>query len=200
MTRPDIQIVDNFLPPEHALMVADSARTAGFGTWTPASHQVGSGIYEGMGFMGPHHFMMRALMNQLQQPVFPGSMFFRRTSSDTEKAYVHSDRESGDWTCVYYLSDHKEVSGTGFFRHRESGLREMPSFEEMQRTGSFVQLSKQMVKGSERDWEQIDFVRGIFNRAVIFRAPLFHARCPKRGFGKTPEEGRLVWVTHFYLE
>jgi hypothetical protein len=34
---------------------------------------------------------------------------------------------------------------------------------------------------------------------VIFEAPLFHARSPRHGFSSTPEEGRLVWVSHFFL-
>jgi hypothetical protein len=195
---PDIQVIDNFCPQVEE--VRRSAIAGGFGNWTPAVHQVGSGVYQGMGFMGHHQHMHRALCMALNRPVFPGSMFFRLTGTDTEKAYVHSDRESGDWTCVAYLSEHKQESGTGFFRHRRTGLREMPPFEEMQRTGVFESFTKEMVKGSAKDWEQLDFVRGIFNRALIFRAPLFHARCPKTGIGKNAEEGRLVWVCHFFLE
>ncbi len=99
-----------------------------------------------------------------------------------------------------YLSEHKEPSGTGFYRHRKSGLTEMPTFQEMRAKKRFDALKRDMVKGGEKEWEQLDFVRGVFNRAVVFRAPLFHARCPKNGFGTTAEGGRMVWVTHFEME
>lgn len=192
-------IAENFCPQIDE--VRASALTAGFGTWVPATKgEVGSSNYEGMGFWGLHSHMLKSLAITLGKPVYPNNMFFRITNETTEKAYVHSDRHSGDFTCVAYLSDHKNnESGTGFFRHRELGLTEMPTFEEMKQSGIFDRLSKEMVKGDEKDWEMTHFCKGSYNNAVIFRAPLFHSRFPKHGIGGDAESGRLVWVAHFKL-
>lgn len=197
--KPSFLVVDDFVTDPEG--VRQSALAAGLGTWRPNKGEVGSSVYDGMGFWGKHAEILRRLSMALGSPVFPNSLFFRVTNKGTEKAYVHSDRESGNWTCVTYLSHHSEgVSGTGFFRHRELGLTEMPTFSEMKERGIFEQLKSEMVDGSDDVWEQIDFVRGVFNRAVIFRAPLFHARFPKNGFGESSEDGRLVHVTHFERE
>jgi hypothetical protein len=192
-------IAENFCP--QIDQVRTSAIEAGFGTWIPATKgAVGSSRYDGMGFWGLHSHMLKSLAITLGKPVYPNNMFFRVTNEDTEKAYVHSDRHSGDFTCVAYLSDHKNSeSGTGFFRHRELGITEMPTLEEMTDSGLFDRLSKEMVEGDEKTWELTHFCKGSYNNAVIFRAPLFHSRFPKHGIGKTPEEGRLIWGCHFCL-
>jgi hypothetical protein len=188
-------VVDNFSP--HIERVRASALASGFGTWRPHKGEVGSSIYDGMSFWGDHALMLAALTRAFGAPILPNSMFFRVTNTDTEGAYVHSDREAGDFTCVAYLSEH-EGSGTGFYRHRRTGMTRMPSFDEMRANpDEFERLKQEMVRGSEEEWELIDFVRGAYNRAVIFDAPLFHARSPKHGFGNTPESGRMVWACHF---
>lgn len=197
MLNTTVKIVDNFCP--LIAEVRESALQSGFGTWRPNKGEVGSSVYEGMNFWGKHSYMLHSLSLAVGRPIFPNSMFFRVTNKETEKAYVHSDRESGSYTCVAYLSEHKEASGTGFYRHRKSGLTEMPTFAEMRNKKRFDILKRDMVKGGDKEWEQLDFVRGVFNRAVIFRAPLFHARCPKNGIGTTAEGGRMVWVTHFEM-
>jgi hypothetical protein len=190
-----ISIIDNFTP--RIDEVRASALASGFGTWRPNKGEVGSSVYEGMNFWGKHSLMLHALSYRLGCPVFPNNMFFRVTNTDTEAAYVHSDRESGDFTCVAYLSDHAEMSGTGFYRHRETGMTHMPSFAEMAQDPMFAQLKREMVGGSDEHWEQLDFVRGLYNRAVVFDAPRFHARSPRYGFANDAENGRMVWVCHF---
>ncbi len=194
-----ITIIDNFTPMIDE--VRASALASGFGTWAPNKGEVGSSVYAGMNFWGKHSIMLHALTHVMGRPIFPNNMFFRVTNEDTEAAYVHSDRESGDFTCIVYLSDHAQKSGTGFYRHRETRMTHMPSFAELSQTPElFDQLKREMVEGSDKDWEQLDFVRGIYNRAVIFDAPRFHARCPKNGFSTTVEDGRMVWVCHFLTE
>jgi hypothetical protein len=190
-----ISIIDNFTP--RIDEVRASALASGFGTWRPNKGEVGSSVYDGMNFWGKHSVMLHALSYRIGAPVYPNNMFFRVTNTDTEAAYVHSDRESGDFTCVAYLSEHAEPSGTGFYRHRETGMTHMPSFAEMAQDPMFDQLKREMVGGSDEHWEQLDFVRGLYNRAVVFDAPRFHARSPKHGFASSAEEGRMVWVCHF---
>lgn len=191
-------VIDNFTPYPDA--VRASALAAGFGTWRPNKGEVGSSNYDGMGFWGDHAMMLRPLMFHMGCPVVPNSMFFRVTNADTEAAYVHSDREMGDFTCVAYLSEHQDEYGTAFYRHRRTGMTRMPSFAQMREMpDEFARLKEEMVRGSDDDWERIGFVEGAFNRAVIFEAPLFHARVPRHGFGSTPQDGRLVWASHFMI-
>ncbi len=195
-----IIVKDDFTP--YIDQVRESALASGFGTWRPNKGEIGSSIYDGMNFWGLHSIMLHALTYAMGQPVFPNSMFFRVTNEDTEAAYVHSDRESGDFTCIVYLSDHgSQLTGTGFYRHRETGLTQMPSFAEMaQDPEQFEKLKAHMVDGTDQYWEPLDFIRGTYNRAVIFDAPRFHARHPRHGFAKTAEQGRMVWVAHFVTQ
>ena len=77
----------------------------------------------------------------------------------------------------------------------------MPSMAELREREDFEDFKSQMVEGSENDWEQTTFIPGIFNRAIIFPAPLFHSRLPKNGLGDgTDETGRMVWACHFELK
>lgn len=194
-----ITVIDDFTP---LIDVArQSALESGFGTWKPNKGEVGSSNYEGMNFWGKHSIFLHALTHVMGRPVFPNSMFFRVTNTTTESAYVHSDRESGDYTCIVYLSDHKDTeSGTGFYRHRETGMTHMPAFEELAKDPvAFERLKGEMVGGSLEHWELLDSVRGLYNRAVIFDAPRFHARHPKNGIGDSSETGRMVWVCHFII-
>lgn len=191
-----LKVVDNFCP--QIDRVRASALESGFGSWRPNKGEVGSSVYDGMSFWGLHSLMLHALTMTMGCAVFPNNMFFRVTNLETEKAYVHSDRNWGAKTCIVYLSKHDVVSGTGFYRHKKTGMVQMPTFDEMKETGLFDQLKKEMVEGSEKDWEQLDFVRGLYNRAVIFHAPLFHSRLPKDGIGENPEDGRMIWACHFH--
>lgn len=194
-----ITIIDSFTP--FIDEARASALASGFGTWKPNKGEVGSSIYDGMNFWGKHSILLHALTHVMGRPVFPNNMFFRVTNVDTEAAYVHSDRESGDYTCIVYLSEHAELSGTGFYRHRETGVTHMPSFAAMAEDPEwFARIKQQMVEGSEEHWEQLDFVRGLYNRALIFDAPRFHARSPRHGIADNAEDGRMVWVCHFVTQ
>ena len=192
------QVVDNFC--DRMDDVRKSVLAAGFGTWRPNKGEVGSSIYEGMGFWGHHALLLHSLSKAVGGHVFPNSMFFRVTNEGMEKAYIHSDRETGNHTCVAYLSEHKEDSGTAFYMHKRTGLKFMPSFAEMQEKGIFEELKQDMVSRDPDKWVQLDYVKGLYNRALIFQAPLFHSRFPLEGIGSNGEDGRLIWATHFYKQ
>lgn len=189
-------VIDDFCP--DAERVRQSAHAAGFGTWAPSKGEVGSSVYAGMGFCGDHALMLKPLIRATGCVVVPNSMFFRVTNVGMEKAYIHSDREAGAHTCICYLSEHEEEYGTAFFRHRGTGLTEMPSMDEMRELGILDELKADMVSRDPEKWEQLDFVRGRFNRALIFNAPLFHSRYPLEGIADNFDDGRLVWASHFY--
>lgn len=189
-------VVDGFC--DELERVKQSVHAAGFDTWNPNKGEVGSSVYEGMGFWGDHALMLRSLTRAVGGVVVPNSMFFRVTNVGMERAYIHSDRESGNHTCIAYLSEHDEESGTAFFMHKRTGLKEMPSFAQMEAIGIAEELRADMVSRDPDKWVQTDYVRGAYNRALVFAAPLFHSRFPLEGIGTTHETGRLIWATHFF--
>lgn len=189
-------VIDDFCPDIE--QVVASVHAAGFGTWLPNKGEVGSSVYEGMGFWGDNAPMVRSLMRAINGVAVPNTMYFRVTNVGMERAYIHSDRETGNHTCVAYLSEHEEESGTAFFRHKKTGWESMPSMEEMKAMGVMDAMREDMVSRDPDKWEQIDYVRGRYNRALIFAAPLFHSRFPLEGIGNTAESGRLIWASHFY--
>lgn len=195
----DFLVVDDFVSNPHR--VRQSALDSGFGTWAPNKGAVGSSVYTGMNFWGDHATLLESLTKAMGQPVFPNSMFFRVTNADTEGAYVHSDREAGDYTAIVYLSEHESSgSGTGFYEHLETSMTRMPSFAELgQNPAFFDRLKIQMVEGKPEHWKRLEFIPGRYNRALIFEAPLYHSRVPRHGYGATPEDGRMVWACHFGL-
>jgi hypothetical protein len=193
------QVVDDFC--ERFEELKASAFHAGFGTWAPTKGLVGSSKYEGMNFWGNHSLGIQALTQSLGLAVYPNSMFFRITNKDTERAYIHSDRHSGNHTAILYLSKHDDATGTAFWRHRRTGLTYMPTAEEQKEAGIFEELKEDMVTGDPAKWEQTDMVRATENRALLFQAPLFHSRWPLDGFGEgEAEKGRLVWVCHYFKQ
>jgi len=188
-------VIDGFC--QELEQVRASALAAGFDTWKPNKGEVGSSVYEGMGFWGDHALMVRSLMRVLGGAAIPNTMYFRYTVPGMERAYIHSDRESGNHTCVVYLTDHDEEYGTAFYRHKRTGLIEMPSFQQMADVGILDELKADMVSRDPDKWVQTDFVRGQKNRALIFDAPLFHSRLPIGGIGTNATDARMVWVSHF---
>ena len=206
------RVLDNFLPapagaPYLAVVeaVRQDALLKGFGTWAPSCDsvlQVNS--FKGVGYMGDHGTMLRALAAALGGvQVYPHEMKFRITGADADASYIHSDRGSGHLTCVAYLSHEPDPeSGTAFFRYRPNeffpnGLDRMPCYRTMVGQPWGDRLKAEMLESKEERWEPTGFVRAIVNTAVVFRADLFHQRLPILCTGDTPDKARMVWVCHF---
>lgn len=190
-------VIDHFIDNPEA--VRESALRSGFGAWRPASSEFGPGQYTGLNYIGAHSGMLRRLAQVCGQPIYPNAMFFRVTNEDTHPAYVHVDREDGEYTALVYLSKHEgAASGTKFYQHKPTGDFVMASVADLRKEPEkFEALKAQIMGASDEHWKELCFVEGIYNRALIFDARLYHSRYPKHGFGKTPEEGRMVWVCHF---
>jgi hypothetical protein len=191
-----IQIFDDFLAnPE---TVRQSAIRAGFGTWAPNKGDIGADFYEGVSFWGDHASLFKALYKQLGT-IIPSSMFFRITNPKMEHALIHSDREYGENTAIVYLSPLRLVrSGTAFYKHRETGMKDMPPLDELMLNQKFfLKIRQQMLDAKDKDWEEIEFVEAKYNRCLVFDAPKIHCRIPKLGYGNTETDSRMVWVCHF---
>jgi hypothetical protein len=193
-----IEIFDNFITDPD--LVRQSALRSGFGSWRPNKGDVGLDSYAGMNFWGNHAPLIRGLWERLG-PVFPNDMFFRVTNPTTDKALVHSDLASGDYTALVYLSPPHEGSGTGFYRHRETGMIDMPSLEDLLKEPDFfTKLYGEMLGASDEHWEMYHFIEAVPNRCLVFDAPKFHCRIPKEGYGTDDSSSRMVWATHFFKE
>ena len=192
-----IQVFDGFIADPQ--VVRQSALRTGFGTWRPNKGDLGADFYDGVAFWGDHATLFKALYEHLKRQIIPSSMFFRITNPSMEHALIHSDRGYGEQTAIVYLSEMPE-SGTGFYRHRETGMIDMPDFEELIKDKVFFQkIRQQMLDASDEDWELYQFVPAKLNRCLVFDAPKIHCRLPKIGYGTTEADSRMVWVCHFNL-
>jgi hypothetical protein len=148
--------------------------------------------------------LTRALTLAVKTPVYINNMAFRVMTEDTEPAVVHADFLSGNYTCIVFLTDHGRADhGTGFFKHIETGWTRMPSWEWLtnrENEAAFNMIKRDCHEYRADVWEQLMFVEGKKNRAMIFDSPIFHCRSPKNGIGTNPEEGRMIWVAHFMTE
>lgn len=196
---PWIMVVDKFVPnPDE---IRQSALVTGFGTWHPTNTVMGYKNYDGVNINGMHAPLVRGLVKAMGCAVYPASMIFRVTGEKSDPSRVHSDRMFGQFSCIVYLSQEDDESGTGFYRHIDTDSYEHPQVDEaLVKSREFEQLKRDMDAASDECWDQVHFVKGQYNRALIFKAPLYHARVPKLGIGTTPENSRMVWVCHFNIE
>lgn len=192
-------IVDDFLPDADAML--HSALVSGFGKWRPNKGEMGPDYFDGVNFYGDHARGVRMITKVLQKPVYPNKMFFRVTTEKTDPAVVHSDRLTGEITCLVYLSKH-ENSGTEFYRHKPTGLYALPPIEcLLEYPELFDQLKKDCSGRDPEIWEKIGAAEAQWNRALLFPSPIFHCRYPYTGFGSGNDaQGRIIWGCHFMLE
>lgn len=191
-----IQLFDDFLADPAA--VRQSALASGFGSWKPSKGAIGSSVYEGMNFYGDHATILEAIHRKVGFLGYPNSMLFRVTNETTERAYVHSDVTAGDTTCILYLSEHTDRYGTGFYRHRETGSLTMAPLAELaQDPTRFERMKADINDSGDHLWEEVQFVEGKLNRAIIFKSHRWHRRFPEHGFGSDEKSGRMIWICHF---
>lgn len=191
-----IHIIDDFVA--DPIRVRQSALESGFGSWKPSKGAIGSSVYDGMNFYGDHATILETIYKKVGFVGFPNSMLFRVTNETTERAYVHSDVTAGDTTCILYLSEHADKYGTGFYRHRETGADFMPPLAELAKYPEFLEKLKADINDSGKHlWEEVQFVEGKFNRAVVFKSHRWHRRFPEHGFGADEHSGRMIHICHF---
>ena len=190
-------MVDNFVANPDA--VRNSALTSGFGTWCPTNTIIGYENYDGVNINGMHSCLVKALTDAMGCSIYPESMIFRVTGAKTDPATIHSDRMFGSYSCFVYLSHELEKSGTGFYKHLRTGSCEMPPLNSIVGTPEFDLLKREMYEAKDDEWEQVHYVEGKYNRAVIFKSPLYHSRIPRLCKGTTPEDSRMIWITHFNI-
>jgi hypothetical protein len=122
---------------------------------------------------------------------------FRAITADTGRVTkVHAD-SIVDWAAMVYLTpDAASSAGTGFFRHRETGLTGPPSDRQARALGyaDADAFEREVVRRDMADfdkWELVSYIEPVYNRLVLFRGcELYHA--PLGGRGSSPEDARIT--------
>lgn len=113
-----------------------------------------------------------------------------------DRSWIHSD-DTTDWAAVLYLTpDAPLSSGTGLFRHKETGIKRWKSSEhpdEVNANSPANMHSQDVTK-----WEMVDRIGNIYNRMILYRGDLFHVSLDY--FGSDKENGRLFQVFFFNTE
>lgn len=138
----------------------------------------------------------------LGEKVFPSTIFtgkFRFTvETDVMKQDIHFDPgdNNSTWAGVLYLTpDVEGVDGTRFWRHKRTGLEEIPrTLEGIQEYGwNGADDLKVFLETEGVDyslWDQTFSVPYRYNRLIMFRPWMFHS--PGPAFGDAVENCRLI--------
>lgn len=117
----------------------------------------------------------------------PRMTFFRQSpAGQGEPNFIHTDRDMGDWSGIFYLTAHPAPGdGTIFWRDRITGATASTA-----RTAA--DLVEEAVTWRERDrWEEWARIEARPGRLVLFPAPLFHSRAIFENYG-TGDDARLI--------
>jgi len=110
------------------------------------------------------------------------SLTYRSVKKSRASLYVHSDF-SMNFVGLLYLNRPEQChGGTGFFRHRRSGLEGFHDQPAIERAARKLRLGEaelqQLTTEDARDpaqWVETDRVQMKFNRLVIYNGSLFHS-------------------------
>jgi len=110
-----------------------------------------------------------------------------------DRSWIHSDSTTG-WAAVLYLTPDAPVSsGTGLYKHKETGLcgwdNNLHSEEETLKAPHMIE-PRDYTK-----WELVDRLGNKFNRLVMYRSDNYHVSMDY--FGQDMYDGRLFQVFFF---
>ena len=112
-------------------------------------------------------------------------------TTSRDRSWIHSDTGTM-WAAVCYLTPNAPFeSGTGLYRHKETGLYSPIEDEKIMKI--INEDSQDMTK-----WEELDVVGNVYNRLVMYRGNRFH--CSRNYFGQDKYTGRLFQTFFFSTE
>lgn len=120
---------------------------------------------------------------------------FQYTTSE-DRSWIHSDSTAG-WAAVLYLTPDAPVSsGTGLYKHKETGLC---GWDNSKYTEEETSLAPHMSEARDyTKWDLVDRLGNKFNRLVMYRSDNYHVSMDY--FGKDKYDGRLFQVFFFTTE
>ena len=111
-----------------------------------------------------------------------------------DKSWIHADQTS-NWAGICYLTPNAPPSGgTGFFKHKETGITEAPIKED----GTYdMEMLNKLGEDSQdySKWEMTDEISNKYNRLILYRADMFHQSLVY--FGDNISNGRLFQTFFF---
>jgi len=115
---------------------------------------------------------------------------FQYTTSDMD-SWIH--RDTTTWAAILYLTpDAPLSSGTGFFRHKRTGIENKEQYDK----SSNIVKQELNTDGNDRDkWEMIDYVGNKYNRLILFQGTRNHRSMEY--FGENKYNGRLFQLWFF---
>ena len=113
-----------------------------------------------------------------------------------DRSWIHSDGTT-NWAGVCYLTPNAPLSsGTGIFRHKETGLKNWIYTEH---TEEETKTTAPHIEGMDyTKWEMVDRIGNVYNRLIMYRGDLFHVSLDY--FGKDIQDGRLFQTFFFNTE
>jgi hypothetical protein len=113
----------------------------------------------------------------------------------SDRSWIHSDSTT-DWAAVLYLTPEAPLSsGTGIFRHKESGIM---TWDYKNKTSEYLETEPRNDFQDMTKWDIVDKFGNIFNRLIMYRADNYHMSLDY--FGNNKENGRLFQVFFFNTE
>ena len=127
---------------------------------------------------------------------------FRFITEETgARAKVHAD-VAVDWAGMIYLTPEAPLrAGTGFFRHKETGLEAPPSNRQARALGysDAQEFDDRVIRRDKADfskWQRTTAIEPRYNRLVLFRGSEFY-HAPMGGVGHDPKTARLTHIFFF---
>ncbi|MBM7771683.1 hypothetical protein JOD54_001887 [Actinokineospora baliensis] len=117
------------------------------------------------------------------------------TSESGRRSRVHADINI-DWAGMVYLTENAGSAGTGFFRHRETGVERPPTDREARALGfaDAHEFQQRVVARDDADfakWELTTSIAPVYNRLILFRGCEFY-HAPLGGSGDDFATSRLT--------
>ena len=147
---------------------------------------VGSASFHGIAAC-PDDALPRAIQSMFPE-ARPTITFFRQSpAGQLEPNFIHTDRDMGDWTAIFYLtSDPQPGDGTTFWRRKSDGAQASTATSD-------AEFFEEWATWRDADlWEPWHTVEAKPNRLLIFPAPAFHSRALFDGYGEQGTNARLI--------
>jgi Family of unknown function (DUF6445) len=151
----------------------------------------------------PHWF--KRISAVVGRPIVPKLSCFRlNLAGELPHSWVHSDDICAKYASVLYLNTPEQCQGgTAFWEHKTLHLDRLPSRTDLIAKNIQPDPFYEAMNSDWKNlslWKQVNFVPMQWNRFITYPTYLFHSRFPFEGFGKGPEDGRLIWICFYDVE
>lgn len=191
----EVRQFENFAP--DAERVRQAVIRGGFGTQRGPD----GANYTGISMYPVEHWYKR-IEELIGCAIIPRLSCFRlNLQGELPHSWVHSDDICAKFATVLYLNEPKQCQGgTAFWKHEALGIDRLPSKQSLTDKGFdaeefYARMEKQWKE--LKHWKQVGFIQMQWNKFITYPTCLFHSRFPFEGFGKSPEDGRLIWICFY---